>query len=139
MSNIKEEFIEFIREELENREGDSEYGCELGFTLCEAINTDGSVTYSRQKAIDWIKENWYLCAESYDNQKSNWGPESLKNPFEEPEAFMVCVYIDIVNRILAETPTVSYNWDDKIHLTREKINSLMAEVEDTAENILGDF
>lgn len=136
MSNIKEEFKEFIVSELENRIGNSYYACDLASYITEGINADGSVTYSTYEAKEWIKENWDLCAESYENQKFNWGIASVKNPFEEPEAFMVCVYIDIIEQILSRCPTINDNWDDEIELTKEVIEKLKGEIDAAIEEVL---
>lgn len=125
---------DFIIDELENCKGylTSEYACDLGNKLTESINVDGSATYSTYEAKQYIKEWWDEAAEVYEYQKDNYG-EALHNPFENPEAFHVCMIIEGVNNILDQCETISKNWDKKIELTNRIINKLIKEVKDVEE------
>ena len=41
----------FIADHLENYSDQSIYGCDLGYTITEGINIDGSCTYSTYKRV----------------------------------------------------------------------------------------
>lgn len=63
----------FIADKLPEYEGTEVYGCDLGYTITEGINADGSATYNRQIAMDYIKEWFEEAAEVYRYQVENYG------------------------------------------------------------------
>ena len=108
------------------------YGCDLANRLTEAINIDGSATYSRYEAQQYLKEWWNDAAEVYEYQMSNFG-EVLHNPFEQPEAFHVCMVIHGVESILAQCPSVDNFWNDEKVLTKSFINKIIREIKNVEE------
>ena len=100
-------------QELENMKGyDREvYGCDLGYALTEEINVNGSATFSTHLAKEYIKFWWDEASDVYDYQKSNYG-EVSHNPFDEPEAFHVCMIIEGVNALCSNCPTIEQFWND---------------------------
>ena len=120
---------DFAIEHLQDMKGwnESAYGADLGYKLTESINVDGSATYSTYEAREYIKHWWDEAAEVYKYQKSNYG-EVLQNPFENPEAFHVCMIIEGVNALLAKCETVENGWNDKIDLTARTINKIIKEI-----------
>lgn len=93
METFEEYCKDFIVDNLDAYVGTDVYGCDLSSTLTEEINVNGSATFSRQKAMDYIKEWFDEAAEVYDYQVENYG-RATQNPFENPEAWMVCMIIE---------------------------------------------
>lgn len=56
METFEEYCKNFIVDNLDAYVGTDVYGCDLSSTLTEEINVNGSATFSRQKAMDYIKE-----------------------------------------------------------------------------------
>lgn len=108
------------------------YMSDLGMKLTEGINIDGSATYSTYMAKQYIKEWFDEAGECYQYEKDNYG-EVLHNPFEEPEAFQVCMIIHGVENILSQCPTVDKFWNDKKKLTDTLINKIIKEIENVQE------
>jgi len=106
----------------------SEYGCDLGMKLTESINVDGSATYNTYEAQEYIKEWFNEAAEVYEYEKSNYG-EVLHNPFERPEAFMVCMIIYGIENMLSQCPTVNRFWNQKRLLSKTLINRIIKDIE----------
>ena len=119
----------FIADHLENYSDQSIYGCDLGYTITEGINIDGSCTYSTYKAKEYLKFWWDEAADYFQYEKDNFG-ENLHNPFERPEAFMVCMVIQGVNSLLSQISFIDKNWDNKIELTEKNIKKIIREIKD---------
>lgn len=128
-----ESFIEYCRnyiiDRIEDYEGQSEYACDWAIIFTEGINCDGTLTYSTEKAKDYLKEWWDDCEQYFNYEKFNFG--SASNPFENPEAYMVRMVIEGVNAIFSKCPTIDEKWNDKVEMTEELIN----EIKEVAEGI----
>lgn len=120
---------DFIAYKLDDYSGQSIYGCDLGYTITEGINADGSCTYSTYKAKEYIKFWWDEAAEYLQYEKDTFG-ENFHNPFESPEAFIVCMVIEGVNSLLNQSSFINKNWDNEIELTEENINKIIKEIKD---------
>lgn len=123
---------DFILENLPEYKGQEVYGCDLGYTITEGINADGSATYSKQAAMEYIKEWFDEAAEVYQYQMDNYGQVS-QNPFENPEGWMVCMIIEGVNSILGQCDVVEEFWNDETELTDEIIQKIIAYVQEVEE------
>lgn len=125
------EFIPFCKQQIldniDNEEGYSRYGCDLAGYLTEAMNADGSFTYSREEAKEYIKEWWDDAANYSDYEEMNWGKRET-NPFDEPELFTVRMVIEGVAGIMGQLPIIEENWNDKIELTTETIKTIKEQV-----------
>ena len=119
----------FIADNLENYSNQSIYGCNLGYTITEGINIDGSCTYSTYKAKEYLKFWWDEAADYFQYEKDNFG-ENLHNPFERPEEFMVCMVIQGVNSLLSQVSFIDKNWNNKIELTEKNIKKIIREIKD---------
>lgn len=131
-----EQFIDFCKEkindELDNYAGQTVYAADLGFTLTEDINANGTFTYSRELAKDYIREWWDDANDYWQYEEFNFG-EHCHNPFDNPEAYTVCMVIEGVRGLLAKCPFIDENWDEEIELTEENINLIkeqIAEIDD---------
>ena len=129
-------FVEFcknhILETLENYEGQTVYACDLGYTLTEGMNADGTFTYSTELSKDYLHEWWYEAADYWEYEKSNFG-ENYHNPFDNPEAYIVCMVIEGVNGLLAKCNYIDKHWNDEITLTKRTINTIAKQVEELSE------
>lgn len=123
---------DFIVDNLPEYEGKKVYACDLAYTITEGINADGSATYSRQKAVDYIKEWFDEAAEVYRYQVENYGQAS-QNPFENPEAWMVCMIIEGVSAVFSQCTVIDDNWNNEIELTEEIIKTILEEVQEVEE------
>lgn len=125
------EFIPFCKQQIldniDNEEGYSRYGCDLAGYLTEAMNADGSFTYSREEAKEYIKEWWDDAANYSDYEEMIWGKRET-NPFGEPELFTVRMVIEGVAGIMGQLPIIEENWNDKIELTTETIKTIKEQV-----------
>lgn len=131
-----EDFTEYCRdvilEELDNYEGQTVYGCDLGYTLTEAMNCDGTCTYSTWKAKEYLKEWWDEAADYFEYEKFTFG-KNLHNPFENPEEYMVCMVIEGVAFILSRCATIDRLWNEEFELTPELIKTIKAEAKGVEE------
>lgn len=132
----RESYVEYVKdfilENLPNYEGQTVYGCDLGYTITEGINADGSATNSKSEAMEYIKEWFDEAAEVYNYQVENYG-QACQNPFENPEAWMVCMIIEGVNAILGQCDAVEEFWNDETELTEEIIQKITEYVQEVEE------
>ena len=119
---------EYICDHLDEMEGVTVYGCDLAYTLCENDNINGTMTYNRKAAVDYICEWWYDCAEFSEYEKQNLGERS--DPFENPEAFMVRMVIEGISYLLSQCSVIDENWNDQIELTADIISEIKEEISD---------
>lgn len=122
-----------IKEELDNYEGSAYYACDLGYTLTEGMNSDGTFTYSRELAKDYLKEWWDEADEYWDYEQENFG-EHIRSPFGDPEAYIVCMVIEGVNGLLAKCPTIDKNWNEEIELTEDVICRIKDELDEISDD-----
>lgn len=123
---------DFIIDTLPNYEDQTVYMCDLAITLTESINIDGSATYSTYEAKEYIKAWFDEAGEVYQYQKDNYG-ECLHNPFEEPEAFHVCMIIEGVRSLLSQCETVDNNWNEETELSIDNIHAILEELKEVEE------
>lgn len=141
MENIKKyaDYVkDFIQDVLPEFEGCRVYGADLGYTITQEINADGTITYDRAEAIEYIKAWFDEAAEVYQYQVDNFG-YALHNPFENPEAFTACMVIEGVAAVLGQCDEVSGEfdgvdrWNDEFELTEEIINGILDYVKEVDE------
>lgn len=136
-TNNIEDFFTFCKNHIINNlpdhEGENVYMCDLGIDLTQAINCDGSFTYSRALAMDYLREWWDEAAQYWEYEKMNFG-ENIHNPFDNPEAYTVCMVIEGVNALLSRCAFVDDNWNDQITLTKEDIETILAQLEELDES-----
>lgn len=117
---------DFITDNISYYQGQKVYGCDLGYTLCEGINANGTATYSRKEAKEYICEWWNDAADFSDYEEFNFGKRS--NPFDNPEAFMVKMVIEGVDSLLSQCQVIDDNWNDEIVLTDEVIDLITSSI-----------
>lgn len=118
---------DFINENLENFEGQTVHACDLGIELTQEININGSATYSTYLAKEYLKHWWDDAADYFQYEKDNFG-ENSHNPFENPEAYHVCMIIEGVRSILSQCPFINKKWNEQFELTPKRIKKILKEV-----------
>ena len=131
-----EDFFDYCKEHLLQRldeyEGTTQYVCDLGYTLCESENINGTLTFSTYEAKQYLKEWWDECGEYLEYENLNFG-ENRHNPFENPEAYMVCMVIQGVRSILDQCNSINQSWNDRVELNEEFLEKLREEIEEVTE------
>lgn len=123
---------EHLLERLDEYVGTTHYACDLGIILTERENTDGTLTYSTYEAREYLKLWWDDAAEYWDYEKFNFG-EHFHNPFDNPEAYMVCMVIEGVRSILSQCPVIDYHWNEEVELTEDFCNHLRMNIKEVRE------
>lgn len=127
-----ESFVEYCKnyvlDHIEEYEHSFVYGADLSWILTEEPNTNGTLTFSTEKAKEYLREWWTECGEYWEYEKDNFG-EHTHNPFDEPEAYMVCMVIEGVASLLANAPVVDEHWNDSFELDADAIASIKEYVE----------
>jgi len=108
------------------------YMCDLANDLTMSINIGGSATYSSYKAQQYLKKWWNEASKVYMYQKDNFG-DVLHNPFENPEAFHVCMIIHGVENILSQCPTIARYYNEQRALTDALIDKIIQEIKEVTE------
>lgn len=118
---------QYIYDHIDNYRGQKVYPCDLGFTLTEYPNCDGTLTYSRAEAIEYLKE-WWDEADDYFNYEKGNG--SVHNPFENPEAYMVCMVIEGVAALISQAfdRIEGVDWNEMVELTGDLIEQITENV-----------
>lgn len=128
---------DFILGKINNYEDKTLYACDLPTIITDDINANGTCTYSRSKALDYLHEWHWEAGEYYDWENINFG-EHMHNPFSEPEAYMVCMVIEGCSAILSKVPFIEENWcGEEVEFDSDKIKEIREFVEnfDEEENL----
>lgn len=129
LNKIENEVKELLKEKLADYEGHVTYGADLSWDLLETENCDGTITYDRQQAMAWIKENFNLLGEVVEEIIFNLGKENIPNVFTEPEKFMTVVYLEVAGDLLSKCRHIDDNWNNEIELTREVVSSITKQLD----------
>lgn len=101
LNNLEKDVLEQMIDHLDDLEGRDGYVSELAFTLFEAENIDGSMTYDTYKAELWIAAHFHDLGDVVEDMSVAW--DITPNPFNNPEAFMVQVVIYIAEQLVYES------------------------------------
>lgn len=137
-----EDFItyckQYIYDHIDDYRGQHIYLCDLGWTITEGPNMDGSLTYSRADAMDYLREWWAESADYFDYEKSQFG-DHLHNPFDNPEAYMVCMVIEGVRQLIDDAIWklgLEDEWNEMVELTGDIIEKICEKVNENETNKL---
>lgn len=133
LENFVEYCKNYIIDHIDEFVGNEVYACDLAYELTQGPNCDGTLTYDTEKAKDYLKEWWYDCSLYWEYEKGSFG-ESMHNPFENPEAYMVCMVVEGVNNLLAKCPVIEKKWNDKFTLTKRQASAIKKFVKDFNED-----
>ena len=127
---MKKEILNDLIGKLNDYEGQKVYTCDLAYTLFESYNIDGSVTYSTHNAKEWIKKYFNELGEVVEEIKFNLGSEFIPNIFDEPEKFMVIIYLEVGASLLSQCKFIDDNWNNEIELTNEVIETIKEQLQE---------
>lgn len=125
MTNFEIYCKDFIRENIEGLIGRNVYACDLGLELTMGINADGTCTYSTNLAKQYLCDWWDECGDYWNYEKINFG-NNYHNPFDEPEAFMVCMVIEGVRLVL---DSIEYE-QAQIEITQELCDNICSQLDE---------
>ena len=132
MENFSVYCVNHIIDTIHDYVGTSHYGADFCYTITEGMNVDGSCTYSTAEAKEYLKEWWDDAAEYWNYERDNFG-EHRWNPFENPEAYMVCMVIEGCCYLLGQCETLQNVWNERFELTEEMADTIIKEVEEIGE------
>lgn len=116
---------DYVAEHLPGYEGQDVYVSDLGYMITNGPNMDGSLTYSRSLAMDYLKEWWEEAADYFDYEKYEFGQNS-HNPFDNPEAYMVCMVIEGVAELIRRaTEELGLSDDGEVKLTASLVDRIV--------------
>lgn len=127
MESYSEYCVNHIIDRIYDYVGTSHYGSDFCYAITEDINANGSCTYSTRKAKDYLKEWWDDAADYWNYEKDNFG-EHRWNPFESPEAYMVCMVIEGCSYLLGQCDTLEKVWNENFELTEEMADKIVEEL-----------
>lgn len=125
MTNFEIYCKDFIRENIEGLIGRTIDVADLGYEITNGINADGTCTYSTNLAKQYLCDWWDECGDYWNYEKINFG-EHLHNPFDAPEAFMVCMVIEGVRLVL---DSIEYE-QEQIEITQELCDSICSQLDE---------
>ena len=131
----KEDFIPFCKQQIldniDEFEGDSKYGCDLGYELTQGMNCDGTFTYSTKEAMEYLQDWWWDAEQYSEYEDFNFGERT--NPFKNVEAFLVRMVVEGVNGLMGKLPIIEEHWNDKLELTPENIEIIKEQLDELSD------
>lgn len=113
---------------LEEMEGEEKYLCDIGFSLTESENYNGSWYCNAYHAKEEIFSHWEEMGDIFEYMHDNW--ECNTNPFLESEKFhcqaMICLYEQVFNYAVCRFE----EWDEQITIDDEFIQRVKDALED---------
>lgn len=128
MTGFNEFCRQTIADNLPEYVGTTVYMCNLGDILTETMNNDRTFTYNSKVSMDYLLDWWDNAAEYWDYEKQNFG-EHCHNPFNNPEAYTICMVIEGVRSLLSQCKEADEAWDNEVELTQEIMNSILNQIE----------
>lgn len=98
LNALERNVLERMIDALDDMEGRDGYVSDLAFTLFEAENIDGSMTYNTYKAEQWIAAHFHDLADVVEDMAADW--DITPNPFSNPEKFMVQVVLYLAEQLV---------------------------------------
>lgn len=128
---------QYIYDNIDDYRGQNVYPCDFGFELTEGPNCNGTLTYSREEAKNYLREWWDEASDYFEYEKDNFGTGG-HNPFENPEAYMVCMVIEGVASLISQAinQIEDVDWNDKVELTGDLIEQICEKVNENDTNRL---
>lgn len=131
MNVMEKEVCEYIVDKLKEHEGCTEYGTDLAVTLLEDETQQGFITPYEKESRKWVLSHFW---DIETKLKETWDPEISryiqKKFWDDPNGFMVCIYIETARDLLSQCKTIDENWNEKIELTPEIIDTITKQLEE---------
>ena len=111
LNNLEKDVLSRMIDHLDDLEGCDGYVSELAFTLFEAENINGSMTFSAYKAEQWIAAHFHDLADVVEDMVADW--DITPNPFSNPEKFMVQVVLYLAEQLVYTSDYLRRGWDEE--------------------------
>ena len=130
MNALEKDVCEYIVDKLHDFEGCTEYCADLVFTLLADENQQGFITPYEKESRKWALSHF---DDIEDKLKNVWDTEISgyiqKKLWDDPNGFMVCVYLETAQDLLSQCKTINENWNEKLELTPEIIDTITKQLE----------
>ena len=130
MNKLEKDVFDYIVDKLHDFEGYTEYTCDLAFTLLEDESRNRFITPYEKESRKWIISHF---DDIEDKLKNAWEHEISgyiqKKFWDDPNGFMVCIYIETARDLLSQCKTINENWNEKIELDEDTIQQIIKELE----------
>ena len=126
MENFVKYCKDYILEHLDEYKDASIYMCDFPYDITYAPNANGTLTFDRAEAVEYLREWFYEAGMYWQWENDNFGKVE-HNPFDNPEAYMVCMVIEGVAAILSWCPIVQKEWDGEKTVMDDSIISEIRE------------
>ena len=123
------EIIEMLKDSLQYFEDETVYTSDIGYTLLEGINMDGTVEYSRVNTYEKFQAYADEYSAGWNTLEEAWGGVDF-NPFDEPEKVDVAIYTETASTILNILPSLRDVNNEEIVLDDAMIKTLTKELEE---------
>lgn len=130
---IKNEVIDKLIDKLEDYRDTEHYACELAYDLLEGYNIDGSITYNKYEAIQWISNNFGDLEEIVDELQARG--LSIPDVFDNPELFMVVIYLEVANYVMDKCKFINDNWNDTFTLNDKNIYTITKQLRELKDEV----
>ena len=131
MNKLEKDVFDYIVDKLHDYEGCTEYTCDLAFTLLNDENQQGFITPYEKESRKWVISHFW---DIETKLKETWEPEISgyiqKKFWDDPNGFMVCVYLETARDLLSQCKTINENWNEKLELTPEIIDTITKQLEE---------
>lgn len=131
LNYLEKDVLEMMIVNLDGMEGREGYVSDLAFDLFEGENMNGTITYDREEAQEWIAELFHDMGDVIEEMAAEW--DMTPNPFSNPEAFQVQVVIFLAGRLIDCSDFVARRYEeecDAITYDTETINLIRREWEE---------
>lgn len=110
------------------------YACDLAYELFENENIDGSFFYDTIQAKKWLSEHFDDLSEIIEELQFQFDEDFcnkiLLDFFKNPDCFIVVVVLEVANYLLGQCKYINENWDNKITLTNDIIDTICLQVDE---------
>lgn len=131
LNNLEKDVLSMMIGNLDTMEDREGYVSELAFDLFEGENIDGTITYDREEAQEWITEHFHDLGDVVEEMTAEW--DMTPNPFSNPEAFHVQVVLFVAAGLVAQSDWTDYRDDDAITYDTETIDRIRQEWEEALD------
>ena len=130
MNTLEKEICKYIVDKLHDYEGCTEYCADLASTLLADEKQQGFIVPYNKESRKWALSHFW---DIETKMKETWDPEISgyiqKKFWNDPNGFMLCVYLETARHLLSQCKTINENWNEKLELTPEVISTLEKEME----------
>lgn len=131
MNTLEKEVCDYIVDKLHDYEGCTIFCSDLALTLLADEKQQGFIIPYNKESRKWALSHFW---DIETKLKETWDPEIsgyIQNKFwNDPNGFMVCVYLETARDLLSQCKTINENWNEKLELTPEVIETIIKEMEE---------